>query len=158
MKKRLMKPAFGESSIFHAMAPMKDGSMNGTRNMLFMNRLCGISVRVTSHAKKVPTIVEPMVDMPAMISEFINALKVSGSFRMSMAPEKLKWSSTQNALNRIRSTGNATTMTRMAMDRNRMTCATPKELFVFIPQAPPSAIPSRTSAGSKTTASIRLRP
>ena len=68
-----MNPAFGERSIFHAIAPMNDGSMNGTRNMPFMNFLCGRSVRVTSQAKKVPTMVEPTVDMPAMMRELTSA-------------------------------------------------------------------------------------
>src|SRR5574344_3137375 len=127
-----MKPAFGESSIFQARAPIKDGSMNGTRNMLFMNVLCGRSVRVTSQAKKVPTIVLPMVVPVAMMSEFFSAWKVCGSLMISKAPAKLNSSLTQKALKRINRTGTATTMTRMAMDRKRMTWATPNELFVLI--------------------------
>ena len=39
MKNLLMKPAFGDSSIFQANAPIKDGSMNGTRNIDFMKLL-----------------------------------------------------------------------------------------------------------------------
>ena len=39
MKNLLMKPAFGESNIFQANAPINDGSMNGTRNMDFMKPL-----------------------------------------------------------------------------------------------------------------------
>jgi len=39
MKNLLMKPAFGERSIFQARAPMNEGSMNGTRNMDFMKAL-----------------------------------------------------------------------------------------------------------------------
>ena len=73
-----MKPALGESSIFHAMAPMKEGSMKGTRNIPFMNFLWGRSVRVTSQAKKVPTMVEPTVDMLAMMRELMRAWYVSG--------------------------------------------------------------------------------
>ncbi|GHV52007.1 hypothetical protein FACS1894216_07380 [Synergistales bacterium] len=68
-----MNPARGERSIFHARAPMNDGSMNGTKNIAFIKRLQGRSVRVTSHAKNVPAIVLPMVVPAAIISELTSA-------------------------------------------------------------------------------------
>ena len=52
---------------------MKLGSMNGTRNKTFMPALNGRSVRVTSHAKKVPTMVPVMVQPVARNSELSSA-------------------------------------------------------------------------------------
>ena len=46
-----------------------------------MKVLYGKSVRVTSQAKKVPTITEPTVVMQAITKEFFSAWKVSGSVR-----------------------------------------------------------------------------
>ena len=94
--------------------------------MLFMKVLCGRSVRVTSHAKNVPTIVLPTVVQVAMISELSSAWNVSGSLRISTTLAKLNSPFTQNALKRMSRTGNATTMTRMAIARNKINCAIPK--------------------------------
>ena len=74
MKKMLIYPARGESSIFQASAPMKAGSMKGTRNSSFIVFLNGRSVRVTSQAKKVPTMVPVMVTPTERISELPSAL------------------------------------------------------------------------------------
>ena len=150
MKNWLMKPAFGERSIFHASAPMNEGSMKGTRNMLFMKVLCGRSVRVTSHAKNVPTMVLPTVVQVAMISELRSAWNVSGSLSMSTTLAKLNSPSAQNALKKIRSTGNATTMTRMAIARNRISCAIPKlfGLLMELIRSPLFSVdPPQTRAG-----------
>ena len=53
---------------------MNAGSMNGTRNSTFIAPFHGRSVRVTSHAKNVPTIVPVTVTPEARNSEFPSAL------------------------------------------------------------------------------------
>jgi len=68
-----MKPERGESSIFQASAPMKEGSMKGMRKRTFMVSLKGRSVRDTSQAKKTPMIVLRNVTPAAMTMEFLRA-------------------------------------------------------------------------------------
>ena len=79
----LMYPARGESSIFHAIAPMKAGSMNGTVKRTFIVSLNGISVLVTSHAKSVPTTVHITVTHIAISMDILSAWKVSGCIIVS---------------------------------------------------------------------------
>ena len=69
----LTKPERGERSIFQARAPMKEGSMKGTRNRSFIVSLNGRSVRESSQAKKTPMIVEKKVTPAAMTTEFRSA-------------------------------------------------------------------------------------
>ena len=69
----LIYPERGDRSIFQARAPIKEGSIKGTRKRTFIVSLKGRSVRETSHAKKTPMMVLKKVTPPAMTSEFFSA-------------------------------------------------------------------------------------
>ena len=124
----LIYPARGESSIFHAMAPIKAGSMKGTVKRTFIVSLNGMSVLVTSHAKSVPTTVQSTVTHIAISMDILSAWKVSSCIIVSTTVWRFSCPSTTNEVQKMRMTGSATTTTRMRTARRKIISAIPNFL------------------------------
>ena len=133
-------PAFGDNNIFQAKAPIKEGSIKGTKNIIFMNFLNGKSVLATSQAKNTPNKVEINVVPIAIIREFKSAEYVSLSDNTFITPATFNFPFSKKAVNNINKTGTATIITNISIDKIKTNCATliffKKSIIFFIRKSP----------------------
>ena len=107
---------------------MNAGSMKGTVKRTFIVSLKGRSVLVTSQAKSVPTNVQVTVTQAAIMIDILRAWKVSSCMMVFMTACMLRWPSTMNDVQKIRTTGRATITTRIRTERRNMISAIPNFL------------------------------